>query len=83
MAVAIKLKRIGKTLKPVYRVIVIHSKKRCQGTPIEELGHYNPRNKKDISLNIERINYWIKTGAIVSDTVKNLLKKQTEIQKNI
>ena len=31
MAVAIKLKRIGKTLKPVYRVVVIHSKKTsCQ-----------------------------------------------------
>ncbi|OGS45707.1 MAG: 30S ribosomal protein S16 [Elusimicrobia bacterium RIFOXYD2_FULL_34_15] len=83
MAVAIKLKRIGKTLKPVYRVVVIHSKKRCQGAPIEELGHYNPSNKKDIFLNMERINHWIKIGAIVSDTVKGLIKKQTEVLKSI
>ncbi|MFH0948666.1 MAG: 30S ribosomal protein S16 [Elusimicrobiota bacterium] len=75
MAVAIKLKRIGKLLYPVYRVVAIDSKKRTGGKPLEELGHYNPRDKKNISLKMERINYWIKTGAVVSDTVKNLIKK--------
>lgn len=75
MAVAIKLKRMGKSLIPVYRVIVIDSKKRTGGAPVEEVGHYNPRNKKDTVLNTERIKYWQKNGAIVSDTVKSLLKK--------
>ncbi|MEW6556144.1 MAG: 30S ribosomal protein S16 [Elusimicrobiota bacterium] len=88
MAVAIRLKRIGKLLKPIYRVVAIDSKKRTVGKPIEQLGYYNPRDKngKDISLNVERINYWIKAGAIVSDTVKGLLKKsqiqETQIDAN-
>ena len=75
MAVAIKLKRIGKLLYPVYRVVAIDSKKRTGGEPLEELGHYNPRDKKSMLLKMERINYWIKTGAVVSDTVKSLIKK--------
>ena len=78
MAVAIRLKRIGKKLKPIYRVVAIDSKKRCGGKPIEELGFYNPRNKKDISLNIERVNYWVKTGAVVSATVKSIIKKNAQ-----
>ena len=75
MAVAIKLKRIGKSLYPVYRVVAIDSKKRTGGKPLEELGHYNPRDKKNTLLKMERINYWIKTGAVVSDTVKGIIKK--------
>ncbi|MBN1383588.1 MAG: 30S ribosomal protein S16 [Elusimicrobia bacterium] len=77
MAVAIKLKRVGKSLTPIYRVVVIDSKKRTGGAPIEEVGQYNPRNKKNTSLNIERIKYWQQSGAIVSETVKSLLKKTT------
>lgn len=75
MAVAIKLKRIGKSLYPVYRVVAIDSKKRAGGAPIEELGQYNPRDKKKLSLKTERINYWIKTGAVVSSAVKSIIKQ--------
>jgi small subunit ribosomal protein S16 len=82
MAVAIKLKRIGKSLVPIYRIIAIHSKKRIGGTPLEELGSYNPRDKKKTVLKMERINYWIKTGAIVSDTVKGLIKREAGSAKN-
>lgn len=79
MAVAIKLKRIGKSLYPVYRIVAIDSKKRTGGKPLEELGHYNPRDKKNTVLKIERINHWIKTGAIVSDTVKGIIKRITPV----
>jgi small subunit ribosomal protein S16 len=75
MAVAIRLRRIGKKLNPVYRIVAIDSKKRCGGMPLEELGYYNPKNKKDMALKSDRINYWIKTGAVVSETVKSILKK--------
>jgi small subunit ribosomal protein S16 len=44
--------------------------------PIEELGHYNPRSK-EIKLNREAIEKWMKTGAQLSDTVASLLKKAT------
>jgi small subunit ribosomal protein S16 len=42
--------------------------------PIEELGYYNPRSK-DLKVNKEAVEKWIKTGAQVSDTVASLLKK--------
>jgi len=77
MAVAIRLKRIGKKLKPFYRVVAIDSRRRAGGKPIEELGYYNPRNKKDVSLNMDRVNYWVKTGAVVSSTVKSIIKKNS------
>jgi len=83
MAVAIRLKRIGKKLKPVYRVVAIDSKRSCKGNPIEELGYYNPRDKKDVFLNTERLNYWVKTGAIVSDTVKGLMKRNARPESSI
>ena len=83
MSVAIRLKRIGKKLNPVYRVVAIDSRRRAQGKPIEELGFYNPRNKKEISLNAERLNYWIKTGAVVSSTVKGLIKKNVQPENKI
>ncbi|PIU84124.1 MAG: 30S ribosomal protein S16 [Elusimicrobia bacterium CG06_land_8_20_14_3_00_38_11] len=80
MAVAVRLKRIGKSLYPVYRVVAIDSKKRTGGQPLEELGKYNPRNKKNMTLNIERLNYWIKTGAVVSAAVKSIIKKNVPAQ---
>jgi small subunit ribosomal protein S16 len=42
--------------------------------PIEELGYYNPRSK-DLKVNKEAVEKWIKTGAQASDTVTSLLKK--------
>ncbi|MFH1540506.1 MAG: 30S ribosomal protein S16 [Elusimicrobiota bacterium] len=75
MAVTIKLRRLGKSLCPDYRVVAIDSKKRKCGKPLEELGHYSPRDRKNVLLKMERINYWIKTGAIVSNTVKSIIEK--------
>ena len=80
MAVAIRLKRMGKSLYPVYRVIAIDSRKTPAGRPLEELGNYNPRDKKNLILNMERINYWIKTGAVVSSAVKGLIKRAVPAQ---
>jgi small subunit ribosomal protein S16 len=49
------------------------------GRVIEELGWYDPEAKdpeKQVSLNRERIEYWLGVGAQPSDTVRNLLKRQ-------
>ena len=48
------------------------------GRVIEELGWYDPAAKsadKQISLNRERIEYWLGLGAQTSETVASLLKK--------
>ena len=48
------------------------------GRVLEELGWYDPHAKqadKQISLNRERIEYWLSVGAQPSDTVRQLLKR--------
>lgn len=45
---------------------------------IEELGHYDPmvRDKsKRVTLNIDRVNYWISVGAQPTEKVAVLIKK--------
>ena len=55
------------------------SRKPRDGKVIEELGWYDPEAKeadKQVSLNRERIEYWLSVGAQPSDTVRDLLKRQ-------
>lgn len=78
MAVSIRLKRIGRKFKPIYRIVAMDSRKRPTGRAIEELGHYNPASK-ELTMDVERIKYWQSTGAIVSDTVAGLLKRKNQI----
>ena len=49
------------------------------GRVIEELGWYDPNTKdpdKKLSLNRERIEYWLSKGAQPSEMVSDLLKRQ-------
>lgn len=49
------------------------------GRVIEELGWYDPNGKasdRQLSLNRERIEYWLSVGAHPSDTVRQLLTRQ-------
>lgn len=72
--VKIRLKRIGAKKAPHYRVVVTDSRTRRDGIPIEEVGYYNPRSK-EIRLNQEAIQQWIRNGAQASETVQNLLRR--------
>ena len=45
MAVRIRLKRVGKIHYPVYRVVVVDSRKKRDGRVIEEVGQYNPNEE--------------------------------------
>lgn len=69
----IRLTRTGKNKQPYYRV-VLQEKGRDPWSPaIEILGNINPRaDRKDATLNRERIEYWLSKGAQPSDTVHNL-----------
>lgn len=56
--------RIGAKKKPFYRVVVVQERSKRTGGYVELLGTYNPlTTPKDIKLNKERIEYWIKQGA--------------------
>ncbi|MBN2446137.1 MAG: 30S ribosomal protein S16 [Phycisphaerae bacterium] len=78
MAVKLRLKRLGRTHKPFYRLNAIDSRSPRDGRVLEELGHYDPANRvaeQQLELNAERIKYWLSVGALPTDTVRDLLKK--------
>lgn len=74
---AIKFKRIGKKGQAAFRVIVAEKRSKVDGRFIEDLGWFNPHTNK-FRLDIERVNYWIKSGAQPTSSIKNLLKKQKD-----
>lgn len=77
MSVRIRLQRIGRPKRAYYRVVAIDQRAKRNGKPIEILGQYDPvLTENKLSVKMERVNYWIKTGAKPSDTVASLLKKQ-------
>ena len=74
MAVRIRLKRNGKIHHPIYRVVVVDSRKKRDGRVIEEVGKYDPNQQPSlIELNSERIQYWLSVGAQPSDAVHRFL----------
>ena len=76
MAVKLRMTRMGRRHRPYYRINVIDSRTPRDGRVIEKLGQYDPLEKdkeKQILLNTERAEFWIKQGAIPSDTVSEIL----------
>ncbi|HOW68413.1 MAG TPA: 30S ribosomal protein S16 [Candidatus Paceibacterota bacterium] len=74
--VKIRLKRIGAKNAPAYRVVVTDGRSPRDGRFIEELGTYEPRKKgNNVTMNLERANYWLTKGAQPTDTVASFLKK--------
>ena len=74
---SIRLKRVGTTKKPHYRVVVADSRAWRDGRFVEVLGHYDPRRQPAVvKIDADRAQYWIGKGARPSETVRSLLKKQ-------
>ena len=68
----IRLSRIGKKKKPMYRLIISEKTKDPYGRALEILGTYNPFTK-EVEAKQDRIKYWLSQGAGMSATVNNLL----------
>jgi small subunit ribosomal protein S16 len=74
--VKIRLKRLGAPKRPYYRIVAVDARSPRDGATLEELGYYRPVEKDDqFKVNEDLIKKWIKNGAQVTDTVKNLLRK--------
>ena len=77
MAVKLRLTRLGKKKRPFYRIIAIDSRSPRDGRYLENLGHYNPLpDPFEVSINEERVLYWLGVGAIPSNTVKSLFRRE-------
>ena len=77
MPIKIRLARHGAKKRPFYRIVVANSESPRDGRFIESVGIYNPlKDPAELSLKQERIRYWMDQGAIPTDTVKSLLRKE-------
>nr|YP_009312986.1 Ribosomal protein S16 [Helminthora furcellata]SCW21240.1 Ribosomal protein S16 [Helminthora furcellata]SCW24100.1 Ribosomal protein S16 [Helminthora furcellata] len=75
----IRLKKYGRKKRPSYRIVVIDSRKRRDGRPIEELGFYDPITNQ-ITLDIESVNTYKNHGAQTSKVVESIYLKAIQIQ---
>jgi small subunit ribosomal protein S16 len=77
----IRLYRIGKKKAPMYRVVI--GEARAKTSKFKEIiGHYNPRMKTEnrsekMTLDMEKVNYWIKNGAHPTDIVSKFIKMKS------
>ena len=79
MAVSIRLRRMGSTRRPSYRVVVADSRSPRDGRFIEILGHYDPlTSPPTVKINREKARSWIAKGAQASNTVKKLMANVKE-----
>ena len=77
MATKIRLARGGSKKRPYYRIVIADIRAPRDGRFIEKVGSYNPMLPKDsedrVQLNVERIKYWLETGAQPTDRVLRFL----------
>ncbi len=72
--VKIRFSRIGSKKMPYYRMVVMDARKQRDGKSLEIIGHYDPRKETDkVTYNKERLDFWVNRGAILSESVSNLL----------
>jgi small subunit ribosomal protein S16 len=72
----IRLARVGARKQPHYRVVVIEKDRARNGRSVEVVGTYNPRTSPaTVDLKRDRIEYWTKNGARLSDRVEKLLSQ--------
>jgi len=81
----IRMSRGGAKKRPVYKIVVADSRKPRDGRFIERVGFFNPLLPKDkkerLSLDIERIKYWLEKGARPSDRIARFLGEANVIPK--
>lgn len=75
--VKIRLQRRGRKQLPVYKIVAVDSRAPRDGRFIEALGQYDPLARPaGITLNQERVMYWLGVGAQPTDTVRSLLRHE-------
>ena len=76
MAVRIRMRREGTTNRPYYRIVVADKHSPRDGKFIEQVGTYDPSKKvSSFQVKLDRVDYWVKNGALPTQTVASLIKK--------
>ena len=76
--VTIRLARGGSNKRPFYHVNVADKRKPRDGRFIERIGFFNPIAPPDaadrVHIDLERLEYWVRQGARMSNRVNRLAK---------
>jgi small subunit ribosomal protein S16 len=78
MALTIRLRQQGRNNRPFYRIVLADSRSPRDGKYVEMLGWYNPfetEQEKHISLDIAKVDAWVKKGAQLSENVRTMVKR--------
>lgn len=74
MSVKIRLSRVGRKKKPIYRIVVADSRSPRDGRVIENIGRYSPREEPSlIEIDEEKARDWLAKGAQPTGTVARLM----------
>ena len=83
MAVKMRLTRLGDKKSPIYRIVVVDSRKARDGEYIEKVGHYNPTAQPaQVVIDAENAKSWLAKGVQPTETVKALLVHEGVIEKS-
>ena len=81
--VKMRLFRMGDKKNPIYRIVVVDSRKADTGEYIDCVGHYRPTcDPVDLDVNVEKAQDWLKKGVQPTETVKNLLVKAGAVEQS-
>ena len=79
------MSRGGAKKRPVYKIVIADSREPRDGRFIEKVGFFNPLLPKDkkerLSLDVDRIKYWLEKGAKPSDRIARFLGEANIIPK--
>jgi len=78
MAVKLRMKMMGRTNRPEFRVVAADARSPRDGRIIENLGYYHPQEvkpEKVMKLDWDRIKHWLSVGAQPSETLQSIFKK--------
>ncbi|MBI5869411.1 MAG: 30S ribosomal protein S16 [Thermoleophilia bacterium] len=74
MSVKIRLSRVGRKKKPIYRIVVADSRSPRDGKVIENIGRYAPQEDPSlIEVDEDKARDWLAKGAQPTETVAKLL----------
>jgi small subunit ribosomal protein S16 len=78
VSVRIRMKKMGRSHQPFFRICAVDKRAPRDGRVLEELGTYDPRVPETDAralFNAERVDYWMGVGALPSENVAILIKK--------
>ena len=79
MALRIRLARFGAKKRPCYRIVVANSESPRDGSFLEIIGTYDPRQDPvAITVKEDLLARWVSKGATATATVASLLKKRPQ-----